>query len=99
MDDETTDDLARLRAVVTGNVQGVNFRYYTQRRARDLGVAGWIRNLPDGSVETVAEGRRPALDRLAEFLRVGPPAAQVTEVQLSWGQATGEFAGFDVRYF
>lgn len=98
MSDSHSEDKARLRAIVKGIVQGVNFRYYAQRRADELGVTGWARNLRDGSVEAVAEGPRPALDALAEFLRVGPPAARVTDVELTWSDATGEFTRFDVRF-
>ena len=91
-------DSACLHAVVTGLVQGVSFRYYTQRRAEELGLAGWVRNRRDGSVEVTAEGGRELLLELAEFLRKGPPYAEVTDLQLSWHEPTGEFNAFDVRY-
>lgn len=93
----TSDDKARLHAIVKGLVQGVNFRYYTQGRAGDLGLTGWVRNLRDGSVEVVAEGRRQALEALAEFLKSGPPAAQVTDLKTTWAESGGEFTHFDVR--
>jgi acylphosphatase len=89
---------ARLRAIVAGVVQGVNFRYYTQRTALQLGLTGWVRNLGDGSVEIVAEGHRQALESLAAFLRVGPPSAQVTDLRIEWEEPSGEFAAFDIRY-
>ncbi len=88
----------RLHAIVAGFVQGVSFRYYTQRKAELLGVMGWVRNRPDRSVEVIAEGSRPALQELADFLKVGPPAAEVSDVQLRWLDPTGEFDSFDVRY-
>lgn len=88
----------RLHAIVSGRVQGVNFRYYTTERARQLRLSGWVKNLPDGAVETLAEGPRPALDKLLEFLRHGPPAATVSDVEAQWLTATGEFDGFDVRW-
>ena len=88
----------RLQATVHGRVQGVSFRYYTRRRATELGVAGYVRNAPDGTVEVVAEGQRVGLDELAAFLRVGPPAAVVTHVDLRWVAPTNAFDRFEVRY-
>ena len=92
------DTHARLHAIVSGIVQGVNFRYYTQERARQLRLTGWVRNLADGTVEVTAEGPRPALEKLLEFLRRGPPAASVTGVQTEWSQASGEFTSFELRW-
>lgn len=89
---------ARLRAIVSGLVQGVNFRYYTQRRAQQLHLTGWVRNRNDGTVEVVAEGPRSALDSLVAFLRVGPTSARVTDLKVEWGEAKGEFTGFEIRY-
>lgn len=91
------DARQRLRAVVSGRVQGVNFRWSTAREARRLGLAGWVRNRPDGTVETVAEGPRAPLERLLAFLHDGPPAALVTGVEATWSGASGEFADFGVR--
>ena len=68
------------RFVVRGRVQGVGFRHHTKLRARELGLVGWVRNLPDGSVEVVAQGAAAELGRLADFLRVGPPSARVDAV-------------------
>ena len=88
----------RLRAVVRGHVQGVSFRYYTQETALTLGLTGWVRNLRDGAVEVTAEGPRPALDQFLTFLRRGPAAARVAEVQTDWSPASGEFSLFDIRW-
>lgn len=88
----------RLHAIVHGRVQGVSFRYYTLNRATELGLAGYVRNRGDGGVEVVAEGPRSALDQLLSFLRAGPRAAFVTEVETSWTTATGAFSRFEVRY-
>lgn len=96
--DEQVQAAARLHAIVYGRVQGVNFRYYTRRRAVDLGLAGYVRNLWDGTVEVVAEGRRPALDELLAFLRVGPRGSIVTEVSAQWPAPTSSFERFEVRY-
>ncbi len=88
----------RLQGIVTGVVQGVNFRWYTQRRASDLGLVGWVRNRPDGSVEFVAEGARIDLERLLDFVRIGPSMAVVENVEVQWSAATGEFHHFEIRY-
>ena len=66
--------------VVTGMVQGVYFRQSTRERALDLGLTGWIRNLPHGDVELIAQGDLAALDTLHQWLREGPPRARVTGV-------------------
>jgi acylphosphatase len=65
------------RAVVSGRVQGVGFRYFAHRAAREAGISGWIRNLPDGRVETLAEGEEDAVRRYLDRLRVGPVASRV----------------------
>jgi acylphosphatase len=88
----------RLHGIVTGLVQGVNFRWFTQRHAADLGLRGWVRNRPDGSVEFVAEGTRADLERLLDFIRVGPSMAVVENVEVEWSAATGEFHRFEIRY-
>jgi acylphosphatase len=66
---------------VTGKVQGVGFRLATVRQAHSLGVCGWVRNLEDGSVEALLQGTPDRVDQLLSWLRVGPPAARVIEVE------------------
>jgi len=88
----------RLHAIIHGRVQGVNFRYYTRQRARQLGVTGYVRNCWDGTVEVVAEGERSAVEALRNFLHVGPPAAIVTRVDEEWQVPTGQFRRFEVRF-
>lgn len=88
----------RLHVIVHGRVQGVSFRYFTQLRAAELGVTGWVRNLPDRTVEVTAEGTRPQLERLLGFLRRGPTGATVTQTEITWLPASGTFAGFNIRY-
>ncbi len=88
----------RLQAIVHGRVQGVNFRYYTRRRACELGLTGYVRNLWDRTVEVVVEGRRTEVQALQAFLNVGPRSAAVTQVETSWPAPTGEFDRFEVRY-
>jgi len=88
----------RLEAVVNGRVQGVNFRYYTEREARRLQITGWVANESDGSVRVVAEGTESQLAQMRQFLHQGSPAARVDSVSETWGEATGEFNGFRVRW-
>jgi acylphosphatase len=91
-------ELVRLSAIVHGRVQGVFFRDFTYTEANALGLTGYVRNLPDGTVETVAEGSREALERLLEQIRVGPPAAQVVKLEPRWQDSSGEFDRFEVRH-
>ena len=93
-----SDSHARLHAIVHGRVQGVNFRGTTIREAAAHGVTGWVRNLRDGTVEVMAEGTRSQLESLLQFLHVGPPAANVTGVDVQWLEPTGEYNSFRVRY-
>ncbi|MPY66013.1 acylphosphatase [Deinococcus sp. SDU3-2] len=79
----------RLTALVSGTVQGVGYRRYVQRHARDLGLSGSAENLLDGRVEVVAEGPEEALARLLHWLRRGPPHARVTAVDPQYSEATG----------
>jgi acylphosphatase len=86
-----------VRFVVTGRVQGVGFRWFVAKRARALGVAGFVRNRDDGSVEVVADGAAPAVEELAAALQRGPAAAHVVGVSRS--EATEKLPAdrFDVR--
>lgn len=84
------------RIVVTGRVQGVAFRDATRRRAGELGVAGWVRNRADGSVEVVAEGAATAVDALVAFCREGPRAARVEGAEVADASPAG-LANFEVR--
>jgi acylphosphatase len=86
----------RRRVAVQGHVQGVFFRETTRRRALADGVAGWVRNLPDGSVEAVFEGERDAVDRLVAFMRDGPRGARVDWVDVVSEEPEG-LSGFGVR--
>ncbi len=94
----TDSSLARLHGIVTGSVQGVNFRTFTQKRATELGLGGYVRNLPDGSVEFVAEGSHAALEQLRDTVHIGPWMAVVENVDSQWQTPTGEFHRFEIRY-
>lgn len=86
-----------VRATVIGRVQGVSFRWYTEERARDLGVTGWVRNEPDGSVALHAEGDDEAVDALVEWCRTGPALARVRDVAVREAAQTGATT-FETRY-
>jgi len=73
--------MTRTRLIVHGRVQGVGFRWATVERARRLGLAGWARNLPDGSVEVVAEGPADTVEALRTWCEHGPPSARVTRIE------------------
>jgi len=79
----------------TGRVQGVGFRFYMERKARELGVTGWVRNRRDGGVEAVVQGSAGAVESMIAWARRGPPSAVVAEVRIS--DASGDFATFEAR--
>ncbi|MCJ7560187.1 acylphosphatase [Candidatus Bathyarchaeota archaeon] len=89
---------ARAHVFVSGRVQGVFFRSRTKQRADSLGVKGWVRNLPDGSVEAVFEGEEEAVNALIDFCRRGPRGARVSNVDLVWENYQGEFSKFEIKY-
>jgi acylphosphatase len=92
-------DKASIRVLVHGRVQGVYFRDFTSRKAREGGLSGYVKNLSDGrTVEVYAEGEKPELEKLVSHLRVGPPNASVEEIKVSYGGYTGDYSSFDIRY-
>ena len=88
----------RVHAIVTGRVQGVSFRAATAHEARRLGVGGWVRNRPDGSVELEAEGDGEQIAALLAWCERGPPAARVTRVEVSERDPRPERDEFEIRY-
>ena len=92
-------ELASVQAIVYGYVQGVFFRAFASRRATELGLTGYVRNLPGReAVEVHAEGEREQLEKLISHLKVGPPAAKVEEVVTNWSEYTGSYSRFSIRY-
>lgn len=91
---QISDD-ARLTALVSGEVQGVNFRNFVRRLAQDAGLSGYAENLSDGRVEVVAEGARDELEALLHQLQRGPAFAQVSAVDVTWGEVSG-LEGFHI---
>jgi len=91
-------DQASLHAVVCGRVQGVFFRAFAAKRAIELGLAGYVRNLPERAMEVEAEGERKQLEKLIGYLKVGSPGARVEKVTVNWSEYTGKYSGFNIKY-
>ena len=92
-------DLASVRVIVYGHVQGVFFRAFVSRQAKELSLTGNVRNVPSGeAVEVNAEGEKERLEELISCLRVGPPAAKVEKVITEWSEYTGSYSLFNIMY-
>lgn len=87
----------RLRVFVVGWVQGVNFRAWTKAQAERLNLTGWVRNLPDGRVEVLAEGEKENLESLLTLLKGGHPWARVEKTEVNWTEDKGGFTKFSVN--
>jgi acylphosphatase len=90
--------MKRMHVIVSGRVQGVFFRAYTRETALALKLTGWVRNLPDGRVETVFEGEDTNVQSMLEWCKKGPPHAIVNELEVSEATYTGEFRDFRIIY-
>ena len=88
--------MTRADVLISGRVQGVFYRASAQQEAMRLGLAGEIRNLPDGRVEAVVEGPKERIEEFIEWCKRGPPAAEVEHVRVRWSAARGEFRTFMV---
>ncbi|MEC9491316.1 acylphosphatase [Flexistipes sp.] len=90
--------MPRYEIIVKGRVQGVGFRAFTESIADKLGIKGYVKNLPDGTVEVVAEGDDRALNELCSSLKAGPSMAYVDDLDIIEKEYTGEFRGFSVKF-
>jgi len=88
----------RARAIIRGRVQGVFFRLETKHAAERHGVSGWVKNQVDGTVAALFEGPKENVDAILKWCQDGPPLAKVEDVDVAWGDYTGEFDSFDVTY-
>ena len=88
----------RAHVIVTGRVQGVYFRGNTRKEAQKLNVNGWVRNLPDGRVEAVFEGKKEYVEKLIDIVHEGPSHAYVTDLKLEWLDYKDEFTDFQIIY-
>jgi acylphosphatase len=82
--------------VVSGMVQGVGFRYFILHHARQLGLTGWVRNLPNGDVEIQAEGNREFVESLVTYARRGPRLAVVSNVRVEWKEPSNQLTSFEI---
>jgi acylphosphatase len=89
---------ARARLFIEGMVQGVFYRAFTRSVAQTLGLRGWVRNLYDGRVEAVFEGKKQIIEQAIQECFSGPPGARVTNVEVKWEEFQGDLKGFSVRY-
>ena len=91
-------DTLRAHVIVHGRVQGVWFRQSTKDEADRIGVTGWVRNLPDRSVEAVFEGEKKKVEEIVGWCHRGPAGAQVSSVDVSWEPYRQESGHFEIRY-
>ena len=88
----------RVRVRVSGVVQGVGFRYFARNVGTAMGLAGFVRNLPDGSVEVVAQGEKQAVNAFVNELRIGPRYASIERVDIQWEEPASGLRGFDYAF-
>lgn len=89
---------ARLHVFISGKVQGVSYRGFARRAALELGLKGWVRNLYDGRVEAVAEGKRADLEIYLTKIEAGPAVARIEDLDVRWEPFTGEFPDFRIAW-
>ena len=90
--------MSKSKAIVSGKVQGVGFRMYTQRKAQQLGIRGYVRNLTNGDVEIVAVGESERVDALLKWASSGSPSAVVDNLKVEVLTDIEEFRDFEIRY-
>ena len=88
----------RAHVIISGDVQGVSFRYYAREKANSLGIKGWVRNLPSEEVEAVFEGFEDGIKEMVEWCKKGPWLAKVNNVRVEFSDYKGEFERFEVRH-
>ena len=89
--------MKRLNVIVTGLVQGVGYRYFCDRKAREYGIKGWVRNLYNGNVELEIEGENGTVNDFIKELRVGPVSSRVKDVMVVETEFKGNFNSFEIR--
>ena len=91
-------DHVRAHVLISGRVQGVNFRAHTRDEAKRAGLEGWVKNLADGRVEAVFEGTRAGVQRLVTWCYSGPPAAEIEHVEVEWEPPTNKEGPFGIAW-
>lgn len=90
---------ARAHLLISGRVQGVFYRSFTEDVAHSLGLKGWVKNCSDGKVEAVFEGKKEDIEKALSLCYKGPPSARVSNIDVRWEDFKGEFDTFSTRYF
>ncbi len=93
-----SDKQVSAHLLIIGMVQGVGYRWFVMRRAKEYNLTGYVRNLYDGDVEVEVEGNRGLIIDFAEELKIGLHSAQVTNVKIDWGEFENKFKGFEIRF-
>ncbi len=93
-----TGQLKGLHLIVNGVVQGVGFRWFVERAAKNFGLTGWVKNLYDGTVEMYAEGDEGALKGFLDEIKIGPGSGRITGVKASWTEYTGKYDDFRITF-
>ena len=91
-------ELAHLKAIVHGKVQGVYYRAFVSRAAKSLSLRGYVKNIAGGGVAVEAEGTKDMLEELLLRLKAGPDGATVKKIDVTWSESEGKYSAFDVRY-
>ena len=89
--------MVRRHLLISGVVQGVGYRWSCQRAAKGIGVTGWVRNLPDGRVEVVAQGTKEQVEQLIQWCYRGPEEARVSDIAVADEETAGDFQDFGIR--
>ncbi|MEW6419826.1 MAG: acylphosphatase [Nitrospirota bacterium] len=89
---------ARVHLFIDGRVQGVFYRSFTRDTAHSIGLKGWVRNLRDGRVEAVFEGKKELIEQAIKECYIGPPGARVSNIDVKWETAEGDLKGFTIKY-
>ena len=92
-------EMARAHLIISGRVQGVFYRAFTEDVAQLLALKGWVKNRSDGAVEAVFEGRKEDIEKAISLCYKGPPASQVSSIDVKWEEFKDEFKSFPIRYF
>lgn len=90
--------MTEVQIKIYGIVQGVSFRYYTREESLKLDLTGWVKNLPSGTVEILAQGEKENLEKLISWTKEGPRSARVESVETNWRVPKESFSSFEIRY-
>ncbi len=92
------DNNACAKVIISGRVQGVFFRMETKQAAEQIGITGWVKNRSDGTVEALFEGQKENIDQMLKWCEKGPPLSNVTHVELTYQEYSGQFKAFNITY-